>query len=151
MPNGTMSDDTEPPEARRRRLQCGKARNVPVPDAKQKLQRRHSCGWLRPGKVIALLVNLKLRSICAVVYQPAAPYMCRGRTLHPAKGHTLSPSAILQMTGPFPSWVAIDGHCSKYSPEQQSSQLHFSSMLAPALDLSADTFLHSPPQCSTFA
>ena len=73
---------------------CSVARqgNVPVPaiDAKQKLQCRHSCGWLRPGsgstlvgkqkllsrhicgsqrtgKVIALLVKLKRRVyVCAV-------------------------------------------------------------------------------------
>ena len=36
---------------------------------------------------------------------------------------------------PIASWVAIDRRCSKYSPAQRGSQLHFSSMLAAAPDL----------------
>ena len=43
--------------------------------AKQTLLRKHSCAWLRTGKVMALFIKLKLQSLCAAVYQPAAPYV----------------------------------------------------------------------------
>ena len=37
--------------------------------------RKHSCAWLRTGKVMALFVKLKLQSLCMVVYQSPALYM----------------------------------------------------------------------------